>query len=226
VILRRLAPLVAAAALFGAAGCGGGTGARDATLWVTRDRGAKLLKAEQVRSGLTAAQALESAAKVKTRYSGEFIEGIDGLDGGGNRDWFVYVNGYALDRSAADYVLHPGDVEWWDFRHWSDPGEAPLVAGAFPEPFVHGLEGKRRPAAVRYAAGLRARALVLAAAVGAPSVARVGVAVPRGTNVLVVERGAAHLRIRYRAGHGTAGDPVEVDLAGDPQRYAHRYAGP
>jgi hypothetical protein len=226
VILRRLAPLVAAAALLGAAGCGGGAGARDATLWVTRDRGAQALRAEKVRSGLTAAQALESAAKVQTRYSGEFIEGIDGLAGGGNRDWFIYVNGYALDRSAADYVLRPGDVEWWDFRNWDDPGEAPLVAGAFPEPFVHGLAGKVRVAVVRYAPGTRGQALALAAVVGARSVAREGIAVPDGANVLVVERGSPHLRIRYRAGHGTAGDPVEVDVAGDPGRYAHRYGGP
>jgi hypothetical protein len=232
VIPSRLLLLLAAVALV-AGGCGGGAGERDATLWVTRDRGAQTLKVERVRSGLTAAQALESVAKVKTAYSGEFISGIDGLASADHRDWFVYVNGYASDRSAADYLLRTGDVEWWDYRHWDDPGEAPLVAGAFPEPFLHGFDGKRRPAAVRFGAGARAGAEALERVVGARSVAPVGVAVPKGANLLVVSVGRPSLRIRYRAGNGTAGDPVEVDVAGDlaalardPHRYARRYSVP
>jgi hypothetical protein len=232
VIPSRLLPLVAAAALL-AGGCGGGAGERDATLWITRDRGAETLKERAVRSGLTAAQALEGVAKVKTRYSGAFIQAIDGLEGGGNRDWFIYVNGYASDRGATDYVLRPGDVEWWDFRHWGDPGEAPLVVGAFPEPFLHGFDGKRRVAVVRYGPGARAGAQALARVIGARSVAALGAAVPKAANVLVVRVGAARLRLRYRAGHGTAGDPVEVDFAGDaaalakdPHRYARRYSVP
>jgi hypothetical protein len=232
VIRSRLLPFVAAAALC-AGGCGGGAGKRDATLWVTRDRGARTLKVERVRSGLTAAQALESVAKVDTAYSGEFITAIDGLKSAEHRDWFVYVNGYASDRGAADYLLRSGDVEWWDYRRWDDPGEAPLVAGVFPEPFLHGFDGKRRTAVVRYAAGLKAAAGRLARVVGARSIAPVGVAAPKDANVLVVERGAPHLRIRYRRGHGTAGDPVEVDFAGDaaalsndPHRYARRYSVP
>jgi hypothetical protein len=171
---------------------------------------------------------------VKTRYSGEFIQAIDGIEGGGNRDWFIYVNGYALDRSAADYLLRPGDVEWWDYRRWSDPGEAPLVAGAFPEPFLHGFDGKRRPAVVRYTrAGLRAGAVALARVIGAGSVAPAGNAVPREANVLLLTWGAPQFRLRYRAGHGSAGDPVEFIVAGaapalarDPHRYARVYSVP
>ena len=144
------------------------------------------------------------------------------------------MNGYASDRSAADYLLRPGDVEWWDYRRWNDPGEALLVAGAFPEPFLHGFDGKRRPAVVRYAAGAaRDGAEALARVVGAGSVAALGVPAPKGANVLVVRSGPAQLRIRYRAGHGTAGDPVEVDVAGDaaalakdPHRYVRRYSVP
>ena len=96
VSMRLLAPLAAAAALC-AAGCGSGAGARskDATLWVTHDRGRVVIYRAAVRSGRTAAQALEGVAKVKTRYSGEFIQGIDGVEGGGSKDWFYYVNGYA-----------------------------------------------------------------------------------------------------------------------------------
>jgi hypothetical protein len=231
--MRLLAPFAAAAALV-AAGCGSGAGARDATLWVTHDRGAVLVHRADVRSGLSAAQALEGVAKVKTRYSGEFIQGIDGVEGGGNRDWFYYVNGYAAGEAATDYLLYPGDVEWWDFRHWSDPGEAPLVAGAFPEPFLHGFAGKRRAAAVRYAPGMRGVARALARVVGASSVETLTAPPPHDANLLEVLGGPPRLTIRYRAGHGSAGDPVEVDaggevaraLARDPHRYARRYAVP
>jgi hypothetical protein len=217
-----------------AAGCGSGAGARDATLWVTHDRGRAVVYTARVRSGVTAAQALEGVAKVKTRYSGEYVQGIDGVEGGGSSDWFYYVNGYAAGVAATDYLLHSGDVEWWDFRHWRDPGEALLVAGAFPEPFLHGYGGKRRAAVVRYAAGMAATAKALAHVVGARSVAPLAVAAPKAANVLEVLRGPATLAIRFRAGHGSAGDPVAVEargeaartLARDPHHYARRYAVP
>jgi len=237
VSMRLLAPLAAAAALL-AAGCGSGAGARSssaaATLWVTHDRGRVVVHRAAVRSGVTAAQALEGVAKVKTRYSGEFIQAIDGVEGGGNRDWFYYVNGYAAGIAATDYLLHPGDVEWWDFRHWDSPGDELLVAGAFPEPFLHGYGGKRRVAAVRYATGMQAPAKALARVVGATSVEPLAVAAPKAANVLEVLGGPAKLAIRYRAGHGSAGDAVEVDAGGevaralvrDPHRYARRYAVP
>jgi hypothetical protein len=222
-VIRSRVLLAAASVALVAGGCGGGAGAKDATLWVTRDRGAVTLKVARIRSSLTAAQALESITRVKTAYSGEFVTGIDGVASSDHRDWFVYVNGYASDRSAADYLLRPGDVEWWDYRRWNDPGEAPLVAGAFPEPFLHGFDGKRLPAVVRYEPGTRDGAEVLAPVIGAHS---------KGANLLVVRSGPAQLRIRYRAGQGTAGDPVEVDvgdaaaLAKDPHRYARRYSVP
>jgi hypothetical protein len=232
VILRRLAPLAAAAVLL--AGCGGGAGARDATLWVTRDAGSTVLRERSVRSNLTAAQALESAAKVKTAYSGAFVQAIDGLAGNGSSDWFFYVNGYLAATGATDYLLHTGDVEWWDYRHWAGTADVQLVAGAFPEPFLHGFGGKRRDAAVRFGPGEREVAVALAREVGAARALPLGAAVPARANLLVVRGGAPRLAIRWRAGHGSPGDPVEVDadgavaaaLARDPHAYAHRFAIP
>ncbi len=40
--------------------------------------------------------------------------------------------------------LHPGDVEWWDYRSWGDGKDVPVVVGSFPEPFLH----SSRPAVV------------------------------------------------------------------------------
>jgi hypothetical protein len=38
--------------------------------------------------------------------------------------------------------LRPGQVLWWDYRHWSGSTmHIPLVVGAYPEPFVRALPG-------------------------------------------------------------------------------------
>ena len=151
--------LLAALAL---AGCGGeGPTAADGTahLWVTRDRGSELLVDTTVPAGQTLLRALRSEAKVTTRYGGGFVQSIDGVEGSARRheDWFWFVNGLAGDRSAASYRLRDGDVAWWDYRDWSgDADTLEVVTGAFPEPFLHGYDGKSRPAAVRYGPGLRA----------------------------------------------------------------------
>lgn len=54
----------------------------------------------------------------------------------------VYVNGVLVEHPAAAQV-HPGDHIWLDLHPPGPPAAA--VVGAFPEPFVHGLAGKRLP---------------------------------------------------------------------------------
>src|SRR5262249_23549767 len=137
--VKRTLPLVVAAVAL--AGCGGATAQRGhATLWVTRDRGSHVLLVRQVPAGLTAMQALDRVADIETRYGGRYVQGIDGVDGSlsAQRDWFYFVNGIEADRSAAEYRLHDGDVEWWDYRSWARRMRQPVVVGAFPAPFSHG----------------------------------------------------------------------------------------
>ena len=117
--MRRLASLLAIALVL--AGCGGSGGS--ATLKVTRDHGRHVLLTASVPSGLTAMQALQRKADVKTAYGGRFVASIDGVASAPRRDWFYFVNGNLGDRSAAEVRLHDGDVEWWDYRRWSDPGQ-------------------------------------------------------------------------------------------------------
>ncbi len=143
--MKRIALLVAGAAL--AAGCGSSS-AGHATVWVTRDRGAHVLHTARVPAGLTAMQGLGRVAKVETRYGGRYVRAVDGVAEHGRASWFYYVNGYLADRGAAEYRLRDGDVEWWDFRGWRDPQDDEVVVGAFPEPFLHGYDGKRREAVV------------------------------------------------------------------------------
>jgi uncharacterized protein DUF4430 len=122
------------------AGCGGGERGRGtATLWVTRDRGAHVVYSGSVPAGLNGVQAVERKLKVTTRYGGRYLQSLDGIEGslGAQRDWFFYVNGKEGGRSAAEVRLRAGDVLWWDYRRWTGATmHLPVVAGAWPHPFV------------------------------------------------------------------------------------------
>jgi hypothetical protein len=148
--MGRLAVFLVALGLL--AGCGeerAGNGA--AQLWITRERGSDLILSTSVPAGISAMEALRRRADVDTRYGGRFVHAINGIEGNvaDRHDWFYFVNGYEADLSAADYRLHDGDVLWWDHRSWGRQMRQPVVVGAFPEPFLHGWGGKRRPAVVR-----------------------------------------------------------------------------
>ena len=209
------------------AGCGGaGEEQGTARLWVTRDRGAEVLLDMRVSAGQTLMRALASQADVDTRYGGRYLQAVNGIEGSLNRrrDWFWFVNGYEGDRSAAEYRLRDGDVAWWDYREWQREGEARVVVGAFPEPFVHGYAGKTRPAVVRYSRGTLKRAQRLATLVGAESVEPLGTAVPAGVNVLEVRTGQPLFRSELRGEN--AGDPVRFTVRGATGSYVHRYRLP
>jgi hypothetical protein len=214
------------AVAFATAGCGAGQTTGTAAVWITRDRGAHVLRVARVPAGLTAMQAIGRVADVKTRYGGRFVQAIDGLEGSlsSRHDWFYFVNGYEADRSAAEYRLHPGDVEWWDYRSWTGGGlHVPVVVGAFPEPFLHGYGGKRRPAVVF---GDPKGGPALAKVVHGLYAGRSG-AVSPDANTLVVGNGATRLVAR---GMG-AGAPVTFVFRGDWHallrgKYRYRYSVP
>jgi uncharacterized protein DUF4430 len=88
-------------------------------------------------------------APVKTRYGGRFVNAIKGISststGGRRFDWFYYVNGIEAEVGAADRNVEGNDHVWWDYHDWSGAMRVPAVVGSFPEPFVHGSEGKRYP---------------------------------------------------------------------------------
>ena len=205
--MRRAA--LAAALVVALAGCGSSssTGAAGhATLWVTRDRGAQVLHSASVPAGESVLQALDRVAKVKTRFGGRYVRGVDGLDEHGNRAWFYYVNGYLADRSAADYRLRAGDLAWWDYRVWHDPAQDPVVLGAFPQPFLSGYDGKRRSAVV-VSTDPRARA------VAKRLHARIARRAPADANVLVLGGSATTIAL-----HGSSsGSPVRLTFHGDPR---------
>jgi hypothetical protein len=208
------------------AGCGGAAGEGEGTaqLWITRDRGQTLLHEAEVDAGQTLMRALDGEVDLETRYGGRYVQAVDGIEGslGAQRDWFWFVNGYEGDRGAAEYRLRDGDVAWLDYRGWEREGEARVVVGAFPEPFLHGYSGRTRPAVVRFE-GSRTRATRLARLVGAESVEPLGTPVPADANVLELRGGPAAATAELLG--ETAGDPVRFVFRGDPDP-TRRYAVP
>jgi hypothetical protein len=145
-----------------ASGCGLGAGKTPGgvQLLVTRDFGTAtvhLAATPKLRGQETVMSLLQRNAKVGTRYSGAFVQSINGLDGGHEGhaavDWFYYVNGVEASEGAATMKVHPGDRIWWDRHDWSQTDDVPAVVGSFPEPFLHGLGGKRYPVRVECADG-------------------------------------------------------------------------
>jgi hypothetical protein len=222
-MLRRLAFLLAAACLL--AGCGEeAAGEGSAELWITRDRGSEVVLSTTVPAGISALEALRRKTDVETRYGGRFVQAIDGIEGdiAGQHDWFYFVNGYEADISAADYELHDGDVLWWDHRSWEGEMRQPAVVGAFPEPFLHGWDGKKRPAVVR----------------GPPGEVSEGIAELVGADVNEAGEGANELVLVPGSGfrarlEGSPGDPVVFELGlraaerllDDPSLARYRYEG-
>jgi hypothetical protein len=209
----------ALAALFAVAlaGCGSSStgGAGQATLWVTRDRGTVVLHDVKVPAGVSAMQALDRVADVKTRFGGRYVRAVDGVEERGRRSWFYYVNGYLADRSAADYRLRAGDVEWWDYRSWRNPAQDPVVIGAFPQPFLSGYDGRRRPTVVissdprAHAVARRLRARVLPR--GAKAALNANAVVLRPDETSITVRGSS------------PGSPVRLTFGGDPRVLLRRW---
>ena len=155
---RRPWPVLLAALAL--AGCGLGPGSPErgaAQLRVTRDFGQRALgppaRKSEIRSSDTVMRFLKSERRVTTRFGGGFVQSIDGLAGNkqAEHDWFFYVNGRESPVGAADVKLRPSDVVQWDYHRWTATMHVPAIVGAFPEPFVHGIDGRRLPTRVECA---------------------------------------------------------------------------
>jgi hypothetical protein len=216
-VRRRFVAALALVLALGA--CGGddsppgpdpGAQAETAQLWVTRDGGSEVILTTTVPAGLTVLQALDREADIETRYGGRYVQAIEGVEGSLARqqDWFYFLNGIEPDVGATEVRLRPGDVAWWDFRSWAEQMAAPVVVGAFPEPFLHGFDGRTRPASVQAPAELAEAAAALEALFAAAA----GAGEP---NVFVLEVRAGATGATLRAERGPANDaPVRFVLSG------------
>ena len=107
------------------AGCGVGQSGHQApvTLTVTRDFGARVVREVEVKDGGTVAALLRGEPR-------------------GAR----FVNGVVADDDAKVYG---GDRVWADLG--AGAARTPAVVGSFPEPFLHGIDGKRLPVRIECA---------------------------------------------------------------------------
>jgi Domain of unknown function (DUF4430) len=173
-VSRRRAPaLIALAGAVVLTGCGlgAGRGTSDVNLTVTRNFGANLVghvSEKQVPGSETVMRMLERQLPVQTRYGGGFVESIDHISGNSSRhDWFYYVNGVEASIGAANTAVHKGDQIWWDLHDWSVTDDVRAVVGSYPEPFVHGVGGKRLPTTLECATNVGAACDVVATALKA-----------------------------------------------------------
>ena len=154
---RIAATAIAIVCSIAIAGCGlgAGPGTKGVSLTVTRGFGTHQVAGvnrAHVPGSETVMRMLERSFKVGTRYGGGFVQSINGLaPSGPTSDWFYYVNGVLASKGAALTAVHAGDRIWWDLHDYSASQNVPAVVGSFPEPFVHGIGGKRYPVTIECA---------------------------------------------------------------------------
>ena len=142
-------------------------------LLVTREFGSVALHrrgALRASAGETVLDLLSSELSVITGSGGKLVRGIDGLLSGAQArapgqtdEWSYYVNGVQASKGPVATSVHPGDHVWWDLHDQSQAKDIPAVVGAFPEPFLNGIEGKRLPVRVECASVAGSACLTVAA---------------------------------------------------------------
>lgn len=152
--MRRFGSALLAFA-FALAGCGGEDAPAGITLSISRDFGTRPvaeLHAPRTGADETPLSLLRGHARVAV--DGGEVLSVDGLRvAGGARpaSWFVYVNGFGVGGAPASARVHDGDHVWWDRHDARGANAVRAVVGAFPEPFLHGIEGNRLPVRVECA---------------------------------------------------------------------------
>jgi hypothetical protein len=163
---------IAAAVVFSAAlaGCGlARPGGKDITMTITRGFGSATVGAATDANVSGSETVLDM---LKRRFSGvqahavgkttESVDSIDGVTAGTDGSaWSYYINGVMGSESAALTSLYAGDDVWWDLHDSTATNTIPAVVGSFPEPFLHGIAGKRLPTTLECASGMNAACAVL-----------------------------------------------------------------
>ena len=170
-----------AAAAIAIGGCGLQTqaGAGAVRVTVTGDFGARPLGSATVArlaAGATALAVLQRKFTVSVGPRNS-VRAIDGVAASGNFvRWALYLNGIAVGPRTR---VHAGDKVWWDLEH--SRGRPRAAVGSFPEPFVHGLAGKRYPTTLECAGDVQAACRRVAAVLGRAGVAASGQALGTGS---------------------------------------------
>jgi len=57
-------------------------------------------------------------------------------------------HGIQSDKGATAVRVRTGERVWWDFHDWGASDDIPAVVGQYPEPFLHGIGGRKLPTRV------------------------------------------------------------------------------
>jgi hypothetical protein len=176
-----MASAIATAIALAGCGLGAGKGTSDVSVTVTRNFGTVAVGSSSERrvpGSQTVMRLLEGKFRVSTRYGGGFVQSINGLSGtSARRDWFYYVNGVEAPMGAAGTSINRGDRVWWDLHDWTATDSIPAVVGSYPEPFEHGVGGRRWPTTLACATDTHAACTRVASALNA-------IGVPTSTQAL------------------------------------------
>ncbi|HWE12010.1 MAG TPA: DUF4430 domain-containing protein [Solirubrobacteraceae bacterium] len=121
---------------------------------ITRDFGAhRIARVTEAKAGPETLLAFLTRTVPDVKLSGNTVTSIDGQAAKPGTSWFLFINGSAsgLGTSRLRTKLRAGDRVWWDLHDDSATRNVPVVVGEFPEPFVHGLAGKRLPVTIECA---------------------------------------------------------------------------
>jgi hypothetical protein len=135
--VRRIGALALGALVLAApAGCGGGSrpAGNGATLRITRDFGHELVTSFH-------AAHVSANQNVARTVSGR----IKGPSDVGGRYW---LNGLLPAVTVDDKDFSPGDFVQWDYSPRAATKHSHAIVGAYPQPFVGGVGGKRFPVRV------------------------------------------------------------------------------
>jgi Domain of unknown function (DUF4430) len=160
--VRRLGVvLVAVAAALALAGCGLAVGSAPTgvQLLVTREFGQRVVRRMVGLHASEGETVLSLLAANRARLSGSPVARVMSIDGladgapaaeaGHTARWVYYVNGVQAPKGPAATGVHPGDHVWWDLHDASRaPATPAAIVGAFPQPFLNGIDGKRLPVRV------------------------------------------------------------------------------
>jgi hypothetical protein len=144
---RPALALLAAAVLLAGCGASATSEGGSVSVAVTRDFGRDPVLSSPpvgVRGSTSLTEVLDRVTR--TREGGASVTSIDGVAG----DWRLFVNGVRV-ANAATADVRPGDRVWLDLPTGRGVPRTPAVVGGFPEPFVHGVAGKRIPTRVECA---------------------------------------------------------------------------
>ena len=128
-----------------------------ARIIVSLNYGKMVIINRTIHSGKTVLDSLKSVANVSTTYGGGFVKGINGImcDENKKMDWFYFVNGILANVGASQYRVRSGDVIRWDYHHWDNRLLINSEIMDFPEPLLHGYNGKKYRTVIAYEDGYK-----------------------------------------------------------------------